>query len=522
VHKIMFVFISFLWTSKDIIWKFLRYQLFHPHGIIIGVDTDWSVNVCNGYVREYCEAFCEKKKPLYEERDKANSKDAKKAAKKALKAEKNAKIATEIRAEKINKEAILPTTTPPDPALDPEYDPEATTTIPEDDNSEAELGQLGGPAVEPPDTNAKTFAEMQIDHLRDKTFAKEPGEDSEDLSEFEIHDVLFKMMLDSSVTEEQADQFCEKVSAASGLPLSICSLAGEDPELLIRIEESEGNQLMIKLGAEGKAAAAAAAENMESTLTSAAAEAGIPVPTKMKSNFASEGELSAALDADDTNSAALDTNDTNSAALEGELSPDTNDIDDTNDTNSAALDADETNTSENALPGSDGEAVGSEPGTIDKYKSLNGLAENQGTELDKSDNKSLEEAKKACDDKENCESFGFCTNKGEYYLFDKKITNDSEALKGESYDCKTYFRSYEARDWKDSNKEIKPKPRKSQLKQRTQRPQKPKPRKSQLKQRTQRPQLMKHRTKPLRRLWKKARKHRRTQTLKRRRKNSVR
>ena len=44
------------------------------------VDTDWSVNVCNGYVREYCEAFCEKKKPLYEERDKANAKDAKKVA----------------------------------------------------------------------------------------------------------------------------------------------------------------------------------------------------------------------------------------------------------------------------------------------------------------------------------------------------------------------------------------------------------------------------------------------------------
>ena len=65
--------------------------------------------------------------------------------------------------------------------------------------------------------------------------------------------------------------------------------------------------------------------------------------------------------------------------------------------------------------------------------------------MDKSDNKSLEEAKKACDDKENCESFGFCTNKGEYYLFDKKITDDSEALKGESYDCKTYYKSYEGK-----------------------------------------------------------------------------
>ena len=64
----------------------------------------------------------------------------------------------------------------------------------------------------------------------------------------------------------------------------------------------------------------------------------------------------------------------------------------------------------------------------------------QGNELENFKSKSSEEAKKACDDKEGCESFGFCTNDGGTYLFDKKMKQD-QPVKSTKNDCKTYYRS---------------------------------------------------------------------------------
>ena len=75
---------------------------------------------------------------------------------------------------------------------------------------------------------------------------------------------------------------------------------------------------------------------------------------------------------------------------------------------------------------------------------LGGLARDEGTQIDHHEGPgNLNDAKKACDHNGECESFGFCEDKGDYYLFDKKITG-SEDFANEN-DCETYYKSYEGK-----------------------------------------------------------------------------
>ena len=64
--------------------------------------------------------------------------------------------------------------------------------------------------------------------------------------------------------------------------------------------------------------------------------------------------------------------------------------------------------------------------------------------LDESKGKTLEQTKKACDEKDGCESFGFCTNDGGTYLFDKKM-DKNEAVRSYKNDCTTYYRSQDGK-----------------------------------------------------------------------------
>jgi len=496
--------------------------------VTCNIETDWSVNTCKGFVEEYCEAFCEKKKPIYEDRAKANAKDATKKAKAAMKAEKNAKLAKDIRIEKDNKIRRQGTTTTMDPLIDTNYDPEKAVTKTKDDEKEDELSQLGGDAIKDPDTNEKTLAERQA-LLKDVDFWKphHEKENEPDLSPFLDHEVEYTMIVDSSVDKEKSKELCDKVSSSPELTLKECTLAEERKKLYI---------IMI---IEGKSKADKTCQSGEKTVKDVASDLGIPEPTKIRCQFALEGKLKG----EDTN----EEYDTNSTEVQTTIAPeaeDSNETTETTATDDKAKDEtatddktkdetatddkakdetatddkakdetatddkakdetatddkakdetatddkakdetatddkakDETETDDKAKDetatddkakdetATDDKAkdetatddkAKDETATDDKvetaaadetpkkdyeYKALEGTAQDEGNKLEDSKVKSLEEAKKTCDNKEGCESFGFCTNDGGTYLFDKKMDQD-EPVKSEKDDCTTYYRS---------------------------------------------------------------------------------